>query len=1011
MASLFSSRSSRAGNGLCRAAASVFAAMMAILICGAVGASTLEEDFQQPPDMARPYVWWHWMGPNFSKEGITKDLEAMKSAGIGGATIFNLTSAVQESYAPTLNNPWPQNGYRSDAYWQALRHAADEAERLRLEIGLHNTVGYSATGGPWIDESRSMQRLVWNTVEVEGGAPFIRSLPVPPLGTDEGWGKTGRQVLQYTDIALLAVPENRPAITVSDVLNLSDKLSPSGELRWNAPPPGRWTVYRVGHASMGRVPHPVPDDMLGKVLEADKMSLEQTRYHWDNVITPLRENLGPMFGRSFRHLLLDSYEMGRQSWTPSFGDEFQRRKGYDPTPWLVTLGPIIPGYSKQPRRELGGKDLTDRFESDYREVVAALYYENGWKPGADLVRSAGCQFFWEPYGQGLDPVRGAPLADLPMVEFWTSGELSINSGAVAAARAAGRKLIGAEAFTGRPEVSQWSETPAMLKKSADFAFAAGVNRMFLHHWVHQAFDDRYQPGLGMGWWGTHFGRNQTWFEPSRAFVLYLTRCQALLQTGETPSEFVSVGRVLGGGDAIPWSTFRTSVAVENGMTVLPSGRRYRFLIIPDSKRMHPADVERVGQLLQQGATIACGKPECAPGLQDYPDCDVKVRNLSDEIWGTAGETVRQYGAGTLYATGELNTAFQGLAIIPAAQVLTQQVEGINFVQRRDGDTDFWFVANSSDRPQTFTMSFAASRRQPELWDAERGTVELAPVWRDRDGRTEVELRLGADKSVFVVFRRAIDKSVDHLVSLKADADGLVLKVLPDGSPQITAPCALSANVEFASGRQATLKLTPPDCITIDGPWNVDFHCAVDRVPAQNLHVLHSLSESDTPSVRYFSGTATYRNRFKLPTDVGTRRISLDLGTVADMARVRLNGRDLGVLWHPPFVLDATRVAIAGVNDLEIAVTNTWHNRLVGDEREPADFELGTDRGPKRGRAIREYPDWFVKGLPRPSQGRKCFVIWYYHRVETPLLPSGLIGPVRVLIHPEPGQLDQQKLQQ
>lgn len=109
---------------------------------------SLEQNFRKPPTSAKPYVWWHWMGSNFSRAGITKDLEAMKAEGIGGATIFNLSSAVQESHHPTLNNPWPEQTYRSPAYWDAMKFAAAEAQRLGLELGLHNTVGYSTTGGP-----------------------------------------------------------------------------------------------------------------------------------------------------------------------------------------------------------------------------------------------------------------------------------------------------------------------------------------------------------------------------------------------------------------------------------------------------------------------------------------------------------------------------------------------------------------------------------------------------------------------------------------------------------------------------------------------------------------------------------------------------------------------------------------------------------------------------------------------------------------------------------------------
>src|SRR5512137_1101229 len=149
--------------------------LFAIFVSAAT-AGTLEEDFQNPPMNARPYVWWHWMGPNFSKQGITKDLEAMKASGIGGATIFNISSSVMESHAPTENNPWPDQTYRSPKYWEAIRHAAAEADRLGLEIGLHNTVGYSTTGGSWIDESRSMQRLVWSSVSVAGGAPVTTNI-------------------------------------------------------------------------------------------------------------------------------------------------------------------------------------------------------------------------------------------------------------------------------------------------------------------------------------------------------------------------------------------------------------------------------------------------------------------------------------------------------------------------------------------------------------------------------------------------------------------------------------------------------------------------------------------------------------------------------------------------------------------------------------------------------------------------------------------------------------------
>ena len=119
---------------------------------------------------------------------------------------------------------------------------------------------------------------------------------------------------------------------------------------------------------------------------------------------------------------------------------------------------------------------------------------------------------------------------------------------------------------------------------------------------------------------------------------------------------------------------------------------------------------------------------------------------------------------------------------------------------------------------------------------------------------------------------------------------------------------------------------------------------------------------------------------------------LDLGTVNDIVHLTINKKDLGVIWYPPYKKDITHALKVGENRLDIAVTNNWTNRLIGDEQEPADFEFGTDRG-DRGRALKAYPDWFIKNQPRPSKGRKAFTNWYYYRKDSPLQSAGLVGPV------------------
>ncbi|MDR2466305.1 MAG: hypothetical protein LBD35_02835 [Prevotellaceae bacterium] len=501
--------------------------------------ASLAEQFQSPPVQYHPHVWWHWMGSNFSKEGITRDLEAMKEAGIGGATIFNLTSAVQNTQAPIENNPWPEQTFRSEAYWDALRHTMAEARRLGLTIGLHGTPGYATTGGPWISEERCMQTLVFSTVSLAGNRPAEVVLAKPELpayrgftneksGTNYGRVPTSRRATYYKDVAVLAIPEKLDP-KPDEALDISGCMDADGRLKWT-PPAGRWRVCRIGHAPTMANPHPLPDDIIGKALEVDKMSREDNVYHWRQLLDPLKEHIGEYFGSTFAYIWVDSYESGDQDWTPSFRDEFRRMKGYDPLPQMMLQR--LSEKLKTGESGAAAGESAKRFREDFREVRSRLYIDNGWKVARDMLHDYGLKFYWEPYEGPYNRIESIAIPDLPIDEFWTHTEVFHKDLIPRVAGKAGRRIVGVEAFVGRPVSSRYTEDPAFLKHSADAGFLAGMNLFFLNHWTHQPFDDRYQPGMGFGWWGTHFGRHQTWFKPGKAFFTYLARCQMLLQQGD-----------------------------------------------------------------------------------------------------------------------------------------------------------------------------------------------------------------------------------------------------------------------------------------------------------------------------------------------------------------------------------------------------------------------------------------------------------------------------------------------
>jgi hypothetical protein len=959
--------------------------------------NNLEEQFLNPPTSKKPFVWWHWMGSNFSKKGITKDLEAMKESGIGGATIFNLTSAVQESHFPILNNPWPDQTYRSQAYWEALRHAAVEADRLGLEIGLHNTVGYSTTGGPWIDEKRSMQRLVWSDTMVTGGKQLIISLNKPVFDADEGWGKTGRTISFYKDVVVLAVPYGKKEISLDEVINLTAEFDMLKELNWNVPE-GKWKIYRIGHASTGRPPHPVPDELLGNVLEVDKMSVGQNSFHWEEVINPVKEHLGEYFGKSFKHMLIDSYEAGNQNWTPLFRDEFIKRKGYDPIPWLASFCLTVgTGNESKDRRFVNSEEQTSRFDWDYRDVISQLFFENGWKIGKQKLAENNLQLQFEPYGGPFKTSQGVALADLPMAEFWTSGIGGIDPAVPAAARASAKTTVGAEAFTGRPEASQYTEDPAFLKLSADKAFAQGINRMILHHWVHQPFDDSYQPGMGMGWWGTHFGRHQTWFEPGKVFFTYLARCQVMLQHGEQPSNYLCVDNLQGFADLISTADFLDQkILVKNGNLVLPSGRIYPFIVFSDSI-MLPETVHKIKELLAAGATVVSPKPVKSPGLKNFPECDSDIKENANIVWGSGLQ--KQYGKGFIFI--KIEDAIIKAGIKPAFIVeKASSPDDIKIAHRTSPEADIFFVANLAKSKQNIAISFNILGKQPEFWQAETGKINDAPIWEEKDGRTKVELNLKSLQSVFVVFRRTASKT-DHPISIMVSDSVTNWKVQMNkqGNIVIGSQEKLEAKIFYSSGKEKIIRTYPKNVTEIDGSWKVSFVPKMDKPFEMDFPELIDFSKHSNREVNYFAGTATYRKIVTIGSDLmgSDQEFILDLGEMNDIAEVIINGKNLGVLWYPPFQIEVTDALKEGENELLIKVTNNWANRLIGDEQEPADFEWGKDRGEKMGRAMLAYPDWFIRKESRPSQGRKTFSIWYYYRKESPLKPAGLVGPVTLSV--------------
>ena len=392
------------------------------------------------------------------------------------------------------------------------------------------------------------------------------------------------------------------------------------------------------------------------------------------------------------------------------------------------------------------------------------------------------------------------------------------------------------------------------------------------------------------------------------------------------------------------------LSVRDGRLVTPSGMSYRVLVLPNRQDMTPRVARKLSRLVQDGAVVVGPKPLKSPSLQDYPACDAEVRRLAQELWGDCdGQRVTEhaFGRGKVFWTPSLEPVLRSLHVEPDFQCQTNAC--VDFVHRRDGETDIYFVSNQTNAVLEARFAFRNLGRRPELWDPSTGERRDAKGFWMQDGRAIVPLRLEPRGSLFVVFRQPLDA------------------------------WALGNGQNWD-----TYETLQP----LNGPWQVSFDTAWGGPASAQFDPLVSWPERPEPGIKHYSGTAVYSQEFDRPS--GGQRLFLDLGRVAVIAEVRLNGQRLGIAWKPPYRVELTPALQPGRNKLEVRVANLWPNRLIGDEQLPPDCEWRPRTS--QGAAIAQWPEWLLQGKPSPA-GRLTFAAWQHFTKDSPLLESGLLGPV------------------
>ncbi len=871
------------------------------------------------------------------------------------------------------------------------------------------------------------------------------------------------------------------------LVDLTDKFH-DGKLSWDAPE-GEWTIIRIGHTSTGKTNHPAMAQTVG--LECNKLDPEAVKAVYDGMLAKIIAENKPLIGSGLKYVLMDSWEAGCENWSSNLRAEFQKRRGYDPLPWLVTMS----------GRYVESTEKTERFLWDWRRTIGDLVAENHYGLMKKLLNANKIGLYAEAPGIGMpttaDELQCKGRTDIPMGEFWVNraGDEGDTREAASAAHIYGKTVAAAESFTATPENAAWTNDPFSLKQQGDREFCNGINRYVFHRYAHQPWLDRY-PGMTMGPWGINFERTNTWWEPGKAWITYISRCQYMLQQGLFNADIVyyygeDVPNCLQPSrlnppppkgynyDACNKEVLLTRMSVKDGRIVLLDGMSYRVLVLPATNRMSPEVARKVKQLVADGATVVGPKPNQSPSLADYPKCDDEVKRIAHEVWADCDgktSTERSFGKGKIIDGKKLDDVLAGVSPDFTTDAVGDDAAQFRFIHRGAAGAEIYFVSSQQEQPAAVECSFRVSGRKPQFWHPDTGKIEDVAVYSMKDGRTSIPIRFDPAGSVFVVFgaksvnaeavtsfaksgkrilpfaepptlaknaleiHKATYGVLNGTENQQIDVTDQVEKQVKGGSVVVGAnndlagrdpaynlrkqlrveytfngkrdtlvvdegrnlripgssvgafaatasrvPAELSASnghvtmTAFQSGDYTVAGTSAkdkgrsvhvdsvPGAMAIDGPWDVRFPPQWGAPSPVTFESLISWTKHLDEGVKHFSGTASYVKDIDIPEQMLAKgnRVYLDLGEVKNLAEVKLNGKDVATLWKPPFRVEITSFVKPGRNHLVVAITNLWPNRLIGD-------------------------------AGQPENRRYTWSAYNRYKATDPLLPSGLLGPVKLV---------------
>jgi (4-O-methyl)-D-glucuronate---lignin esterase len=727
------------------------------------------------------------------------------------------------------------------------------------------------------------------------------------------------------------------AIPPAAVINLTSKMRPDGTLNWT-PPPGNWVVLRFGYSLLGTTNHPAVPEATG--LEVDKLDGRFVARYMNAYLDLFRDTVGAdwMGKRGIRYVVNDSWEAGPQNWTDRMIAQFKRLRGYDPVPWM----PVLAGHV------VGSAQASDRFLWDFRRTIEDLIADEHYGQLETILHQRGMGHYGESHEDGrailADGMEVKKFDEIPMSAMWTqtpgvNKDLYVYDAddreSASVAHIYGQNLAAAESMTAA--AAPWAWSPATLKPTADMEFANGINLFAISVSVHQPLVGK-APGMTLGPYGQWFNRNETWAEQARPWIDYIARSSYLLQQGRFAADLV----YFYGEDSNLTAIFHDKppqVPTGYGFDYINADGLIHALHVVGGRIVTPGGMQyRVFGLDPYSRHMSLPVLRAihrlvVEGAVVAGPKPIDDPSLADDQVEFSKLSAELFGDGAgVHQVGK-GTVYAGWSLQDVFNALGLKPD-FDY-SRPENDTRLLFVHRKlADGDLYFVDN--RNNREETVEASFRVTGKVPELWHAETGISEpVSYRIAAGRTT---------------VPLHLEPWGAVFVVFRGRATEIS---------------RTLPELTETQLTTVDGPWKVSFQPGRGAPPFITLDTLASWSENADKGVKYFSGTGTYSKTIHAPASWFRKgaRLWIDLGDVRNLAEVTVNGKELGIVWHAPYRVDVTGALRPGANRLIIKVTNAWVNRLIGDQQ--------------------------------PGATQYTFADVKPYKASSPLLSSGLLGPVRL----------------